>query len=233
MKAGQFLLQIDPVVAEAAVRRDEAAVAGARTALEQSRVSLQSARASLELARQALKRQQELNAGGLTTRENIERAQAEVEVRESDLHAREEEIKNRETQLHQQEAGLQSSRHTLTQVRFDAPFDGIVTRRNIEEGENVVVGTMAGILRHLAPHLVLWRLLRVRGDAGADSCRGPEGVSTAPSSCVVGEHFVSGRSRCFGSLSPGPSPAAAHRRRRARLVRRAWRPRATALALAD
>jgi multidrug resistance efflux pump len=27
-------------------------------------------------------------------------------------------------------------------VRFDAPFDGIVTRRNIEEGENVVVGTM-------------------------------------------------------------------------------------------
>lgn len=67
VKAGQFLLQIDPVVAEAAVRRDEAAVAGARTALEQSRVSLQSARASLELARQALKRQQELNAGGLTT----------------------------------------------------------------------------------------------------------------------------------------------------------------------
>jgi HlyD family secretion protein len=142
VKAGQFLLQIDPVVAEAAVRRDEAAVAGARTALEQSRVSLQSARASLDLARQALKRQQELNAGGLTTRENIERAQAEVEVRESDLHAREEEIKNRETQLHQMEAGLQSSQHTLSQVRFDAPFNGIVTRRNIEEGENVVVGTM-------------------------------------------------------------------------------------------
>ena len=29
VKAGQFLLQIDPVKAEAAVRRDEAAVAGA------------------------------------------------------------------------------------------------------------------------------------------------------------------------------------------------------------
>lgn len=142
VKAGQFLLQIDAVVAEAAVRRDEAAVAGARTALEQSRVSLQSARANLELARQALKRQHDLNQSGLTTREMLERAEAEVEVRESDLHAREQEIKNRETQLRQQEAGLQSSRHTLSQVRFDAPFDGIVTRRNIEEGENVVVGTM-------------------------------------------------------------------------------------------
>jgi HlyD family secretion protein len=142
VKAGQFLLQIDAVSAEAAVRRDEAAVAGARTGLEQSRVSLQSARASLDLARQALKRQQELWQSGLTTRENMERAQAELEVRESDLHAREQEIKTRETMLNQTEAGLQSSRHSLSQVRFESPFDGIVTRRNIEEGENVVVGTM-------------------------------------------------------------------------------------------
>ena len=142
VKAGQFLLQIDAVNAAAAVRRDEAAVAGASTALEQSRVGLQSARASLELARQSLKRQMDLSQSGLTTRESLEKAQAEVEVRESDLRAREQEIKNRETQLRQQEAGLQSSQHSLAQVRFEAPFDGVVTRRNIEEGENVVVGTM-------------------------------------------------------------------------------------------
>ncbi len=84
----------------------------------------------------------ELSQSGLTTRESIEKAQAEVEVRESDLRAREQEIKNRETQLRQQQAGLQSSQHSLSQVRFEAPFDGVVTRRNIEEGENVVVGTM-------------------------------------------------------------------------------------------
>ena len=89
-----------------------------------------------------MKRQQDLSAAGLTTRESLERAQADVEVRESDLRGREQEIKNRETQLNQQEAGLSSSQHTLTQVRFEAPFDGIVTRRNIEEGENVMVGTM-------------------------------------------------------------------------------------------
>jgi HlyD family secretion protein len=142
VKQGQFLLQIDPVNAEAAVRRDIAAVAGAMTSLEQSKASLQSGRANLDVARQNLKRQQELWAAGLTTRESLERAQAEVEVRESDLKAREQEIKTRETQLNQQQAGLQSSQHTLAQVRFDAPFDGIVTRRNVEEGENVVVGTM-------------------------------------------------------------------------------------------
>ena len=51
VKAGQFLLQIDPVNAESAVRRDEAGVAAARTGLEQSRVQLKSAQANLELAR--------------------------------------------------------------------------------------------------------------------------------------------------------------------------------------
>ena len=142
VRQGQFLLQIDPVNAEAAVRRDVAAVAGAMTSLEQSKASLQSGRANLDVARQNLKRQQELWSAGLTTRETLERAQAEVEIRESDLKAREQEIKTRETQLNQQQAGLASSQHTLAQVRFDAPFDGIVTRRNVEEGENVVVGTM-------------------------------------------------------------------------------------------
>ncbi len=142
VKAGQFLLQIDPVAFDSAVRRDEAAVAAARTGLEQSRVQLQSAEASLNLSRQQLKRQQELWDAGLTTRETYDQAQADVKVRESDLRAREQEIRTREENLRQQQAGLLSSRHTLAQSRFDSPFNGIVTRRNIEEGENVVVGTM-------------------------------------------------------------------------------------------
>ena len=100
--------------AEAAVRRDIAAVAGALTALEQSKVSLQSGRApASSSARQNLKRQQELWTAGLTTRETLERAQTEVEIRESDLKAREQEIKTRETQLNQQQAGLASSQHQL------------------------------------------------------------------------------------------------------------------------
>ena len=142
VKKGQFLLQIDSVNAASAVRRDEAAVAGARTGLEQSTVQLQSARASLDVARQAYRRQQELWQAGLTTREALEKAEAEVQMRESDLNGRTQEIRTREEQVRQQQAGLVSSRYNLSQVRFESPFDGIVTRRNIEEGENVVVGTM-------------------------------------------------------------------------------------------
>ena len=114
VKAGQFLLQIDPVNApKARCGATKPASAGARTGLEQSRVSLKSAQANLELARQNLKRQQELWAGGLTTRETLERAQAEVDVRESDLQRARAGNPTREEQLRQQEAGLTSSQHNL------------------------------------------------------------------------------------------------------------------------
>ena len=142
VKAGQFLLQIDPVIAESAVRREEAGVAAARTGLEQSRVQVRGAQASLELAQQNLKRQKELWAGGLTTRETLDRAENDVEIREAELRAREQEVRTREEQLRQQQAGLASTQHSLAQSRFESPFDGIVTRRNVEVGENVVVGTM-------------------------------------------------------------------------------------------
>ena len=142
VKAGQFLLQIDPVMAESAVRRDEAGVAAANTGLDQARTQVRSAQANLDLARQNLKRQQELWAGGLTTRETLDKTQSELDVREAELRASEQEVRTREEQVRQQQAGLVSTRHSLSQSRFEAPFDGIVTRRNVEVGENVMVGTM-------------------------------------------------------------------------------------------
>ena len=142
VKAGQFLLQIDPVAAESAVRRDEASVAAARTALEQARIGVKSAETALAIARQNFKRQQELWDAGLTTRELYEKTQNELESREVDLRAREQEILTREEQLRQQSAGLTSTQHNLRQSHFESPFDGIVTRRNVEVGDTAVVGTM-------------------------------------------------------------------------------------------
>ena len=142
VSAGQFLLQIDPVSAESAVRRDEASVNAAQTSLEQARIGVRSAEVALELARKNMKRQQELWDAGLTTRETLEKTQNELEASETDLRARQQEVRTREEQLQQQLAGLTSTQHNLRQARFEAPFDGIVTRRNVEVGDTAVVGTM-------------------------------------------------------------------------------------------
>ncbi len=142
VKTGQFLLQIDPTNAVTAVQRGEAQVEAARSTLQQAREALLSATANLELARQTLTRQQDLWKQGLTTKEQLDRAVSEVQVRESDLKARRQEIATREMQIKQESASLASSRYNLSLVTLTAPMDGLVTRRNIEEGENVLVGTM-------------------------------------------------------------------------------------------
>jgi HlyD family secretion protein len=129
-------------MAESAVRRDEAGVAAAKTALEQAQTLVKTAEANLELARQSNKRQEDLWAAGLTTRETFERTQNELEVRQSELRAREQEVSTRQEQMRQQLAGLTSTQHNLRQSRFESPFDGIVTRRNVEVGDTAVVGTM-------------------------------------------------------------------------------------------
>jgi HlyD family secretion protein len=142
VKAGQFLLEIDPRSLAGQMERGEASVAAARSALQQATTAVDQARANLELAQQTLKRQQDLAKDGLTPREALERAQNDVIVRETDLKARQQEVQTREQQIRQEQAALATTQYNLSQVTIASPMDGIVTRRNIEEGENVVVGTM-------------------------------------------------------------------------------------------
>jgi HlyD family secretion protein len=142
VKQGEFLLEIDPRSLTGQLQRGEASVAAARSSLQQTRTLVEQARATLELAQQNLKRQQELWKDGLTTREALERAQNEVNVREAELRARVQDVQTREQQIRQEQAGLETTRYNLSQIIIESPMDGLVTRRNIEQGENVVVGTM-------------------------------------------------------------------------------------------
>ncbi len=142
VRAGQFLLQIDPNTLRGTVQRSEAAVAAAQSGLQQARVGVETARANLALAQDQAKRQRELWKQGLTTRAELDEAESTLKVRQTELAARETEVANREQMIRQELATLSTNKYNLDQVTLLAPFDGIVTRRNIEEGENVVVGTM-------------------------------------------------------------------------------------------
>jgi HlyD family secretion protein len=142
VKAGQFLLEIDPRSLAGQLERGEASIAAAQSSLQSGRTAVESANINLDLARTNLKRQQDLWKDGLTTKESLERAQNEVAAREADLRAREQEIKTREQQIKQEVASLATTKYNLSQVVISSPMDGLVTRRNIEEGETAVVGTM-------------------------------------------------------------------------------------------
>jgi HlyD family secretion protein len=142
IKKGQFLMQIDPKLLAMSVDQGEASLAAARSTMEQLRVASDSAKAALKSAQDAYTRQQQLWKGGLTTKEQLDLAENTLKMRESDVNSAEKSIEVQQLRMKQEQASLESAKYTLSKVRIESPIDGIVTKRNIQEGETVVVGTM-------------------------------------------------------------------------------------------
>jgi HlyD family secretion protein len=142
IKKGQFLMQIDPELLARAAQQQEASLAAARSTMEQLRVGTESAGAALKQAQDAYTRQQQLWKGGLTTKEQLDIAEQQLKMRQSDANSAAKQIETQQLRMKQEEASLASAKYNLSKVRIESPIDGIVTKRNIQEGETVVVGTM-------------------------------------------------------------------------------------------
>ena len=142
VRVGQFLLQIDPKSLQRRVEGGTASLQAAQASIAQLRQSVETARAQLIQAQQNLARQQDLWKQQLTTREALEKAQNDVKVAESNVSEREKQITPQESRIDVEKATLESARYDLSKVRMESPIDGIVTRRNVQEGETAVIGTM-------------------------------------------------------------------------------------------
>jgi len=123
---GQFLMQIDPTPAEASVRQIEASIASAKANLDLVKANLQQAQIELE-------RQESLFKKNLTSEEFLQKARTSYNVEKLRTQAAEQDIQR-------WQAMLASARHELDKVSVHSDIGGLVTKRNIEEGENVFVG---------------------------------------------------------------------------------------------
>ena len=125
---GQVLLRIDPAPFRGAVDRIRAAISAARADLDAAIATEAQAKADRERL-EALAKRQLASANELdTARRNADKATAGVTAARA--------------RLRQEEAMLRTAEHDLNQVTITASMDGVITRRNIEEGETVVTGTM-------------------------------------------------------------------------------------------
>ncbi|HYO45300.1 MAG TPA: efflux RND transporter periplasmic adaptor subunit [Gemmatimonadota bacterium] len=128
VKKGDFLLQLDPVIAEAGARGQAAAVDGARA-------DLRAAEAQLDLAQETYERQLKLAEADLIPRAEMDQSRAELRSREAG-------VASARSRVGQIQASFSSARHELGRVTYTSPIDGVVTRVNVEEGEVAMIGTM-------------------------------------------------------------------------------------------
>lgn len=125
---GQFLLQIDPVELESTVARLEAM-------LEAAKANERQAIAQAEQAKSDCDRAKTLLAGGYRTIQEVDEAKTNCDVATAHLEAVRQDIA-------QEKANLESARHSLKEVTIVSPMAGVVTRRNVEEGEIAIMGTL-------------------------------------------------------------------------------------------
>jgi len=128
---GDFLLQIDAVIYQAAVSRAQGLIASAQSDFLRSR-------ANQDQARRALYRALELQKAdaSLITPEAVEQVQTVYEVAVANSKAS-------QAGLDQARAGLQEANDNLRKTRIVAPISGRITRLAVEEGEVAVPGTFS------------------------------------------------------------------------------------------
>jgi HlyD family secretion protein len=122
----QFLMQIDPTPAEANVRQVEASIAAARANMELDEANLRQLKVELD-------RQETLFKRDLTSQDVLQKSRTSHNVQKLQTQARKQEIMRLQ-------AMLLGARHELSKVNIHADVSGVITKRNIEEGENVFVG---------------------------------------------------------------------------------------------
>lgn len=173
VKVGQVIAQIDKrdyenQITQLQSQRDqavaqlEALAAGAReeeiVALE---AAVESAQAQVDQTREALTRAEELLNRGVSTRAQVEGAQAEFRVAEANLQAQQEQLRigqvggrpeditASEAAIRGIEAQIKVAQDALSDTTLVAPFDGIVARRDVENFANVQAGQNIVLLQGL------------------------------------------------------------------------------------
>ena len=128
VKQGDLLMEIDPSEYDAAVRALDAAI-------QSSKADLRLAEASLDKAVQDRDRAEELFKENIASEEQVITARTNARIEQARVEA----ARYRITQY---EANLTKAHHDLTKVTITAPMTGVITRLNVEEGENAIMGTL-------------------------------------------------------------------------------------------
>lgn len=152
VKAGQLLAEIDAPELDQQVREAQSAVQQSEAALEQSRANLEQGRTNLQLARVTAERWSNLSTRGAVSKQENDQYQAQFQAQMSNVQALEKAIAAAQSNVESAKANLSRLQEMQGFKQVRAPFDGVVTARNVDVGAliNAGNGGPAQELFHLA-----------------------------------------------------------------------------------
>lgn len=144
---------------EADLRHKEAAVQQAKAQAEQARASVQIAQARLDRSKTQYERLTRIGQNGILDRENVDEAKYAFEAARAGLARAKADVDAAEAQVKVAEAARDYAATMLQYAQIRSPFDGVVTRRNVNTGDLVQPGAGAN---KIPPLFVVSRMDPVR-----------------------------------------------------------------------
>src|SRR5215831_1226699 len=140
VRAGQPLAEIEAPELDQQLRQAQAALQTSEASLEQALANYEQGKANLELARVTADRWKTLAAEGIVSKQDNDQRQAQLTAQAATVQALEKAISAQRSNVAAAEANIARLQDVLNYRVVKAPFDGVVTVRNVDTGALVVAG---------------------------------------------------------------------------------------------
>ena len=140
VRAGQVLAEIDAPEVDQQIHQAEAAIEQAAAAAEQAQANLEQGRANRELARVTAERIQRLTERGISPEQDGDQSRAQLAAQDANVQALEKAILAQRSNLAAAKANLARLQELQGYRLVKAPFDGVITLRNVDVGALVSTG---------------------------------------------------------------------------------------------
>lgn len=141
VKAGQDLAEIDAPELADQVRQGKASLQQAQAALDQAQANLQQGKTDLDLARVTAERWANLSARGVVSKQENDQYQSQMKSRAAAVEALEKAVVVQRNNVKAAEANVSRLETMLGYRMVKAPFDGVITLRNVDSGALVNAGS--------------------------------------------------------------------------------------------
>ena len=141
VRAGQTLAEIEAPEIDLQIRQARATLQQTQAALEQAIANHEQGKSNMELARVTAERWSSLAAQGIVSRQENDQYQAQFQSQSANVQALEKAIAAQRGNIAAAEANLARLNEVQSYRTVKAPFDGVVTLRNVDVGALVNAGS--------------------------------------------------------------------------------------------
>jgi RND family efflux transporter MFP subunit len=141
VKAGQMLAELDAPEVEEQLRAARATLDQTRAALDQAEANVQQGKSDLELAKVSAQRWGDLAKSGIAAQQDNDKYRLEYQSKIANVNALEKALNVQKSGIAAAEANVARMENLKSYKYVKAPFDGVITLRNVDTGALVSAGS--------------------------------------------------------------------------------------------